>query len=129
MRSVVGSIVLAFALSGPALADLTLSTEIGTTGIAATAARLSALPSPTANEAFALAGLRFLSGVERALQLRWQTGVRADWSELPILRLPIPENPAARPFVAATSPRSSPTSAPTCSPPRRHRARAGRRGP
>lgn len=101
MRSVAGSIVLVFALSGPALADLTLSTEIGTTGIAATAARLSALPSPTPDEAFALGGLRFLSGVERALQLRWQTGVRADWSELPILRLPIPENPAARPFVAA----------------------------
>jgi hypothetical protein len=101
MRSVVGSFVLAFGLSGPALADLTLSAEIGTTGIAATAARLSALPSPTPDEAFALAGLRFLSGVERALQLRWQTGVRADWSELPILRLPIPENPAARPFVPA----------------------------
>ena len=27
--------------------------------------------------------------------------MRADWSELPILRLPIPENPAARPFQAA----------------------------
>lgn len=101
MRSVVGAVVVAFALSGPARADLALSSEIGATGIAATAARLSALPDPTANEAFALAGLRFLSGVERALQLRWQTGVRADWSELPILRLPIPENPAARPFAAA----------------------------
>jgi hypothetical protein len=83
------------------MADLTLSSEIGTFGIAATAQRLEALPSRTADEAFALAGLRFLGGVERALQLRWQTGVRADWSELPILRLPIPENPAARPFAPA----------------------------
>lgn len=88
-------------LAAPAQADLTLSSEIGANGVAATAARLGALPGPTADEAFALAGLRFLGGVERALQLRWQTGVRADWSELPILRLPIPENPAARPFAAA----------------------------
>ena len=58
-------------------------------------------PSPTNEDRFALAGLRFLGGVEAALQLRWQTGIRSDWSELPILRLPIPENPAARPFVPA----------------------------
>ncbi|MBK6468249.1 MAG: hypothetical protein IPF96_16405, partial [Rhodobacter sp.] len=72
--------------------------EIAANGIAATEARLAALPAPTPPELFALAGLRFLSGVEGALQLRWQTGVQADWSELPILRLPIPENPAARAF-------------------------------
>ena len=42
-----------------------------------------------------------LGGVEQALQLRWKTGVKADWSELPILRLPIPENPNAIPFQAA----------------------------
>lgn len=84
----------------PALADLTLSSEIGTTGLAATEARLAALAEPKPDELFALAGIRFLSGVEGALQLRWQTGIRADWSELPLLRLPIPENPAARPFAA-----------------------------
>jgi hypothetical protein len=95
------ALLLGLTLATPAMADLTLSSEIGTFGIAATAQRLEALPSRTADEAFALAGLRFLGGVERALQLRWQTGVRADWSELPILRLPIPENPAARPFAPA----------------------------
>lgn len=94
-------LALALPLATPARADLTLSSEIGTTGLAATAARLAALPNPSASEAFALAGLHFLSGVEGALQLRWQTGMRADWSELPILRLPIPENPAARPFAPA----------------------------
>jgi hypothetical protein len=78
-----------------------ISAEIAATGIAATEARLAALPAPTGPDLFALAGLRFLSGVEAALQLRWQTGVQADWSELPILRLPIPENPAARPFTGA----------------------------
>ncbi len=92
---------LALAMATPAAADTTLSAEIGMNGIAATTARLSALPQPLPDEAFALAGLRFLGGVERALQLRWQTGVRADWSELPILRLPIPENPAARAFAPA----------------------------
>jgi hypothetical protein len=88
-------------LASPALAERSpLSTELGATGLKATEARLSALTTPTPEDLFALAGIRFLSGVETALQLRWQTGLRADWSELPILRLPIPENPAARPFEA-----------------------------
>lgn len=92
------SLALSLALGTPAAADLTLSREIGAAGLAPTEARLAALPEPTADELFALAGIRFLRGVEGALQLRWQTGVRSDWSELPVMRLPIPENPAARPF-------------------------------
>ncbi|MCB6178525.1 hypothetical protein LHP98_10315 [Rhodobacter sp. Har01] len=86
-------------LPGMGLAERSpLSAEIASSGIAATEARLAGLPDPTPPDLFALAGLHFLSGVERALQLRWQTGMQADWSELPILRLPIPENPAARAF-------------------------------
>jgi len=95
--------LLAFALAlwaVPAGAE-TLSQEIARTGIGPTEARLAALPAPTNEELFGLAGLRFLGGVEAALQLRWQTGIRADWSELPILRLPIAENPDARAFVPA----------------------------
>ncbi|NJM81482.1 MAG: hypothetical protein HC844_02435 [Tabrizicola sp.] len=92
-------IALALALGSPALAERsTISIELGQSGLKPTEARLAALPAPTEQELFALAGIRFLSAVERALQLRWQTGIRADWSELPILRLPIPENPDARPF-------------------------------
>jgi hypothetical protein len=87
-------------LATPAPAE-TLSQEIARTGLGPTEARLAVLASPTNEELFALAGLRFLGGVEAALQLRWQTGVRSDWSELPILRLPIPENPAARAFQPA----------------------------
>ena len=87
-------------ITAPASAE-TLSEEIARAGLAPTEARLAALPAPTNEELFALAGLRFLGGIEAALHLRWQTGVRADWSELPILRLPIPENPAARPFAPA----------------------------
>ncbi len=95
------ALALSLTLSAAPVAAETISAEIARSGIAPTATRLAALPAPTAEEAFALAGLRFLSGVERALQLRWETGIRADWSELPILRLPIPENPAARPFAGA----------------------------
>ena len=92
------AIAIALALTAaPATAE-TLSQEIARAGLQPTEARLAALPAPTAEDLFSLAGLRFLGGVEAALQLRWQTGVRADWSELPILRLPIPENPAARAF-------------------------------
>lgn len=87
-------------LAAPASAE-TLSEEIARSGLAPTEARLAALPAPTNEDLFALAGLRFLGGIEAALQLRWQTGVQSDWSELPILRLPIPENPAARPFEPA----------------------------
>jgi hypothetical protein len=94
------TLALALVLSTPLSAE-TISEEIARTGLGPTEARLSALPSPTNEELFALAGLHFLGGVEQALQLRWQTGVQADWSELPILRLPIPENPDAIPFQAA----------------------------
>lgn len=98
MRRIILVLPFVLSLSTPAQADLTLSREIGANGLGPTEARLAALPDPTANELFALAGVRFLGGVEGALQLRWQTGLRADWSELPLMRLPIPENPQARAF-------------------------------
>lgn len=94
------TLALALLLATPAAAE-TISEEIARTGLAPTEARLAALPSPSNEDLFALAGLHFLGGIEQALQLRWKTGVQADWSELPILRLPIPENPNAIPFQAA----------------------------
>jgi hypothetical protein len=94
-------LTLALALAATPTFGETLSEEIGRTGLGATETRLAALTAPGNEELFALAGLRFLGGVEAALQLRWQTGVQADWSELPILRLPIPENPDARAFAPA----------------------------
>ncbi len=97
MRSIALTLVL---LASPLSAE-TLSEEIARTGLAPTETRLAALTSPSNEDLFALAGLRFLGGIEQALQLRWKTGVQADWSELPILRLPIPENPDAIPFQAA----------------------------
>lgn len=94
------TLALALLLATPVAAE-TISQEIARTGLQATETRLAAVPSPTNEDLFALAGLRFLGGVEQALQLRWKTGIKADWSELPILRLPIPENPDAIPFQAA----------------------------
>lgn len=94
------TLALALLFATPLSAE-TLSQEIARAGLSATESRLAALPAPTNEDLFALAGLRFLGGIEQALQLRWKTGVKADWSELPILRLPIPENPNAIPFQAA----------------------------
>lgn len=91
---------LAF-LPAPALAETALSAEIAATGLRATEARLAALPSPTPDESFALGGVRFLGGVERALQLRYRVGLSdglAVASGLPVLRLPLPENPSPDPF-------------------------------
>jgi hypothetical protein len=101
MEPAMRALALCLALAATPAAAETISAEIGRAGLAATETRLAALPAPTNEELFALAGVRFLGGIEGALQLRWQTGIRSDWSELPILRLPIPENPAARPFVPA----------------------------
>lgn len=81
----------------PATAE-NISAEIGTTGLAATETRLASLPAPTDADRFAIGGLRFLRGVEGALQLRWQTGLSEQLSMLPLLRLPIPENPAPAAF-------------------------------
>ncbi len=92
-------VVLTTAL--PAAAQSGLSAEIGAKGIAVTEARLAALTNPAPDELFALAGLRFLGAVEEALQLRWRKDMSADYSELPIFRLPIPENPSPEPFAPA----------------------------
>ena len=93
MRRFLCATILALSPGLAAAEPLTLSREIGTSGIAAVEAKLAALPELSADEAFALAGLRFLGTVEDALQLRWQVGLESNWSELPILRLPIPANP------------------------------------
>ncbi|MCB5408683.1 hypothetical protein [Pseudogemmobacter faecipullorum] len=96
MRRILLATALAL-LPGLALADpLDLSRQIGAQGLATTGAGLAAVASPAADQQFALAGIRFLGAVERALQLRWQVGLEADWTELPVLRLPIPANPEAR---------------------------------
>ena len=92
---------LALLAASPALAETDVSALIAAQGLHATGAALSALPDPTPTERMALGGVRFLAGIEAALQTRYQTGISdglSVMSGLPILRLPIAENPAPVPF-------------------------------
>lgn len=92
------SAILATTLALPAAAQSTISAEIGAKGIGPTAERLAALPAPAPADLFALGGLRFLGGIEMALQTRWRHGLSSPMRMLPILRLPINENPRPEPF-------------------------------
>jgi hypothetical protein len=90
-------LALGLTLAGPALADTGISAEIARSGLTATEARLAALPAPTDEDRFALGGVRFLKTVEGALQLRWRSGLTDSLGMLPVLRLPIAENPTPEP--------------------------------
>ena len=92
---------LAMILASPAFADTDVSALIADQGLRGTEVQLAALPDPTATDRMALGGVRFLAGIEAALQTRYQTGISEGlsvMSGLPILRLPIAENPAPIPF-------------------------------
>lgn len=102
MTRTLAALSLALGLAAaPAAADL--SSDIAANGLAATEAALSAAPADDPTR-LALAGVRFLRGVERALQTRWTYGIAAERTEVPVMRLPIPPNPAPRPFTAAVVP-------------------------
>ncbi len=88
-------LALLLCLATPAQAE-TLSQELHSNGITATTQRLASATTP--EDLFALGALRFLGGIESALQARWQMGVSDSMMMLPIMRLPIPENPNPAPF-------------------------------
>jgi hypothetical protein len=70
-------------------------------GLVGARATLSAIAAPTPSDSFALGGVLFLSAIERALQTRWKAGLTdglTTMADIPVLRLPIPENPAPAPF-------------------------------
>lgn len=79
----------------------TISAEIGIKGLTATEARLATLSAPTDTDRFALGGVRFLSAVEAALQLRYSAGMTDRTGMLPFLRLPLADNPTPVPFQPA----------------------------
>ena len=87
-----------------AFAQSDISAQIGSTGLRATEAALAALPAPTPSDQFALGGVRFLTSIETALQTRYRTGLTTaltDLADIPVLRLPIPENLSPEPFTGA----------------------------
>lgn len=76
----------------------TLSSEIGTTGLAATEARLAALSAPSEDETLALGAVQFLRAIEGSFQTRWTYGLTDRSGLLPLLRLPLADNPAPKTF-------------------------------
>jgi hypothetical protein len=86
-----------FLTATPALSQ-DYSAEIAATGLTATEARLTALPSPTDADRFALGGVRFLRVVEVTLQQRWAMNLNDPTGMIPFLRLPMGDNPKAAPF-------------------------------
>ncbi|MEO6299322.1 MAG: hypothetical protein ABIV25_04525 [Paracoccaceae bacterium] len=95
MRYILPALFLTFAC--PAYAE-TISAEIGRTGLAATEARLGALLTPTDEERFALGGVEFLRAIEGTFQDRWTAGMTDRTGMLPLLRLPLEDNPNPAPF-------------------------------
>ncbi len=96
-RSVAAALML-LALPAAAQDRTDIAASLRDAGLAPTGAMLAALPDPDATERFALGGVRFLRAIEVTLQTRWRLGVNAARTELPILRLPVPPNPAPEPF-------------------------------
>jgi hypothetical protein len=88
----------------PALAETDVSALIAAQGLRAAEVELAAIAAPTPSDRFALGGVRFLAAIETALQTRWQTGLSDGLTtlvDLPVLRLPVPENPNPAPFEGA----------------------------
>lgn len=95
------SCLIFISLAVPANAQTDWSATIAAKGLAATEAELAALAAPTDADLFALGGVRFLGAIEVAVQTRWNTGMTDTLRMFPLFRLPIPDNPAAKPFEPA----------------------------
>ncbi len=89
-------------LALPASAE-SLSQEIAHQGLAATEARLAAQSDPSEAgpsdaDRFALGGVQFLRAIEGTFQERWAMGLTDRTGMLPLLRLPLADNPNPAPF-------------------------------
>ncbi len=71
---------------------------IGKSSLSETEAQLTAMPDKTPDDQFALGAVRFLRGIEKTLQLRWQHNMVMESIDLPVLRLPVPPNAKSKPF-------------------------------
>ncbi|MCP3971878.1 MAG: hypothetical protein GY717_16460 [Rhodobacteraceae bacterium] len=93
LRKLITALVLA---ASPAAAqDLAISNSIAENGLAATEASLTGDAPETA---FARGAVRFLIGIEKTLQLRYRHNAHLEHFDIPVLRLPLPDNPDAQPF-------------------------------
>jgi len=90
-------ITLAF-LATPVLADT--NSLIAENGLAGALDQLGAQTDKSPSDQFALGAIHFLRGVEKTLQVRWQYNATLDDLDIPVLRLPVPPNPNAKPFRA-----------------------------
>ena len=70
-----------------------LSTLIADKGLRHALRDLQAIPKPSANEHFAIAGLIFLHSIEKSMQQAYDMGLDLENTDLPVLALPIPRNP------------------------------------
>jgi hypothetical protein len=97
-------VCLPLILATPVFADTDVSALIAGQGLRAAETELAALAAPTPSDRFALGGVRFLAAIETALQTRWRVGLSDGLTtlvDLPVLRLPVPENPNPEPFQGA----------------------------
>ena len=84
-------------LTLPAGAE-TISQEIARIGLTATQTRLALLLDPRDADRFALGGVTFLRAVERTFQDRYAQGLTDRTGMVPLLRLPLSDNPTPAPF-------------------------------
>jgi hypothetical protein len=80
----------------------TISQEIARTGLAATETRLAALTERKPEDQLALGSVQFLRAIEGSFQTRWKAGLTDRTGMLPLLRLPLTDNPNPPPFDPAT---------------------------
>lgn len=84
-------------LALPVQAEI-LSQEIAHQGLTATQTRLMALTAPSDADRFALGGVSFLRAIEGSFQERYAMGLTDRTGMLPLLRLPLNDNPNPAPF-------------------------------
>lgn len=97
MRFLAAFLIIVFASSATAQ-NGGLITE---TTLAEAETALTQRPDKTADDYFALGAVRFLRGIEKSLQFRWQHNMAIKDFDLPVLRLPIRPNTNADPFSPA----------------------------
>ena len=85
-------------LATSALADT--NTLVAENGLAGAVEQLSAQSDKTPSDQFSLGALHFLRGIEKTLQVRWEYNATLDDLDIPVMRLPVPPNPNAKPFKA-----------------------------